>query len=348
MKIDTVYPSSHSVSRRVLNSSSSSRIMIGKYLSYESWGMLKFTLPDSLANVSIRTAQITLRASYYFLNSAVSLMFDVYPAARNWQGDSLTLDSLNGGTYHNQSNLLSQVNVVGDTDYVKFSISDTALVRSWFANIPDTSQMNNGVVLRPTSNVVIKGFASFSSLNPEGFRPKLTVQYTKSAGDTGTVDIFSGSSRFVADIPYANLVQNPERIYVQAGVAYNGYVNFISTNPVPSKASIHKAELELVLDQSSSRLNTLTIDSLVTFYVGTSGLDPSIPPVLSDTSLSSGQKVYRFQIQQYVQRWVRGATGSVALVTYSPIEVLDLFSFYGENSSKALRPKIIVTYSPTR
>ncbi|HLF19774.1 MAG TPA: hypothetical protein VI704_03195, partial [Bacteroidota bacterium] len=331
IKIDTLYPSSHSVSRGLVNSSFSSRIMIGKYLSYESWGMVKFSLPDTLANASITDAKITFRAGYYFQDTLVpsELSFRAFRALKGWLGDSLTLDSLNQGGYYDPTPVSPSFSaIVGDTDDVQFSI-DTTMVRVWFANIPDTTQVNNGIMLQPTNTNVIKGFRSFSNSNASEVRPKLTVQYVKN-GVSGSVSINAGVSRFLANIDYANLVQNSDRIYVQAGVAYNGYLKFVSTDPVPSKASIHKAELEIVLDPGLSRLNTFTIDSLVTYYVGTAGIDFSVPPTLSETDTGSGQKLYRFQIQQYVQRWVRGSTGSIALYTFSEIEVLDLFTFHGE------------------
>lgn len=346
MKVDTVYSSSHSVSRDLLNTSFSTRIMVGKFLSYEAWGMLKFSLPDSLVNVSVTDAKVTLRSSYFFGDSA-ALSFVPYRATRAWSGDSLTVDSLKQGGYYDPVAVSSQfLGFIGDTDDVEISI-DTAMVRSWFGSIPDTMQVNNGIILQPTNTGIIKGFQSFSSLNPEEQRPRLTVQYTKN-GIADTVTVSSGTSRYAANIGFTDLVQNPERIYVQAGIAYNGYVNFVSTSPIPSKASIHKAELELVLDQGSSHLNKHTIDSLVAYYVGPSGIEFLITPAVSDTTIISGEKVYRFQIQQYMQRWVRGATAGVALLTYSEVNVIDLFTFYGEKASKQLQPKIIVTYSPTR
>lgn len=345
MKVDTVYASSHSVSRGLINTSGSSRILVGKYQSYESWGMVKFSLPDSLANVSVTDVKLTLRAGYHFGDSTAMLSFDVLQARRNWLGDSLTLDSLKTGDYNYPSTVGSLPPiVVNDSDNVPLSL-DTTMVRIWFANIPDTNQVNNGIILRPTNTDVINGLKSFSSSNSEAQRPRLTVHYVKN-GVPDTIDISSGLSRFVANISPSDLIQNPERIYVQAGIAYNGYVSFISTAPVPSKASIHNAELELVMDQGASRLNPHSIDSLVAYYVTPSGVN-FFSGTLSDTALVSGQKVYRFQIQSYVQEWVRGATASVALFTYSQAEVLDLFTFFGENASKELRPKVIVTYSPT-
>jgi len=346
MKVDTVYASSHSVSRDILDNSGALRIMVGKNQFYEAWALIKFTLPDSLVNAVITDAKITLRSGYYFGDTLAALSFVAYRGKRSWFGDSLTVDSLKLGDYFDAAVSAAFSAVVGDTDNVQFSI-DTGMVRQWFANIPDTNQVNHGVILQPTNSGIIKGFKSFNTLNPEDHRPKLTIQYTKT-GVSGTAAIIDGSYKYVADIGRVNLVQNPDRIYVQAGVAYNGYINFISTSPVPARASVHKAELEVVLDSSLTRLNKYSVDSLAAYYVGPTGVDFFIQAAVSDTVMISGKKVYRFQIQQYMQRWVRGAAAGLALFTYSEADVMDLFTFYGWTASKELRPRIIVTYSPTQ
>lgn len=345
IKVDTIYASSHSVSPSPLNSLSSPRFMVGKYQSYEAAGLLQFAMPESLRGVSVTDAKITLRANYHFGDSLAPLSFSTYRATQRWTGESLTLDSLNQGGYYDPTPIASPVSVViGDSDFVQFSITDTALVRAWLA--ADSTKINYGIVFRATNSNVIKGFASFSSLNTDTSLPRLTVQYVKN-GNPGTIDIKTGSAKFLANIDRASLIQDPDLIYVQAGVAYVGYLSFITTAPVPAKASIHNARLELTLKSDASRFNTYTIDSLVVNIVDQLGTNFDVFAVSDDTTIS-GQKVYRFPIQPFVQRWVRGAPASLSIYTFAEIQVLDLFVLYGETAPAALRPRVIVTYSKTR
>jgi len=324
--------------------------MLGKFQNYESWAFVSFSLPESLrvAVMKINDAKIQFRTNYHFGDSLSPLSFVAHRALKSWFGDSLTLDSLNAGGYYDPNPVSSPFNsIVGDTDKIQFSI-DTAMVRSWFVSFPDTVSANLGIVLRPTNANVIKGFMSFSDRNPTALRPQLMVQYSK-GNDTGSVAISAGRARFITDISYQNLVQNPDLVYVQSGVSYLGFLSFLNTNPVPAKSSIHRARLELTLNAGASRLNSYTVDSLVVFFVDAFGVNPFAPTDISESKALTGQKVYSFDIQQYVQGWVRGSTNrGVAIQAYSYVETLDLFVFYGENSGAPLKPRVVVTYSPTQ
>lgn len=344
-----MYSSSHSTSVE-RSSTILSRLMLGKFQNYESWAFVSFLLPESLrvAVIKINDAKIQFRTNYHFGDSLSPLSFVAHRALKSWFGDSLTLDSLNAGGYYDPNPISAQFNsTVGDTDKIQFSI-DTAMVRSWFVNFPDTVSANLGVVLRPTNTNVIKGFMSFSERNPTALRPQLIIRYAK-GNDTGSVAISAGSARFIADISYQNLVQNLDLVYVQSGVSYLGFLNFLNTNPIPTKASIHRAQLELTLNPGASRFNSYTVDSLVVFFVDAFGVNPRAPTDISEGKVVAGRKLYSFDIQQYVQGWVRGSPNrSVAIQTYSFLETLDLFVFYGENSGAALKPRVVVTYSPTQ
>ena len=348
IKIDTMYPSSHSTSAARYSTVSATRLMLGKFQNYESWALLRFSLPDSLRFAAIKDAKIQFRANYHFGDSLSPLSFVAHRALKSLAGDSLTVDSLKAGGYYDPNPISSVFNsIIGDTDKILFSI-DTAMVRSWFGNLPDTVSANLGVVFRPTNTNVIKGFMSFSGSNPTGLQPQLIIQYAKGS-DTGSVAISAGGARFITDISYQNLVQNLDLVYVQSGVSYLGFLNFLNTNPIPTKASIHRAQLELTLNPGASRINRYTVDSLVSFFVDAFGVNPLAPTDISESKVATGQKVYSFDIQRYVQGWVRGSSSrSVAIQAYSFLETLDLFVFYGENSGAALKPRVVVTYSPTQ
>ncbi|MEK6566578.1 MAG: hypothetical protein AABZ41_07730, partial [Bacteroidota bacterium] len=131
IKIDTMYPSSHSTSAERYSTIPATRLMLGRFQNYESWAFVSFSLPESLrvAVIKIRDAKIQLRVNYHFGDSLSPLSFVAHRALKSLSGDSLTLDSLNAGGYYDPNPVSSPFNsIISDTDKIQFSI-DTAMVR---------------------------------------------------------------------------------------------------------------------------------------------------------------------------------------------------------------------------
>jgi len=104
--------------------------------------------------------------------------------------------------------------------------------------------------------------------------------------------------------------------------------------------------LELTLDAQRSKFNYFTADSAYVYFTGDDGTTLSYiagtgTPVQVGTS-----KVYQFPVGAFVQRWVRGSVlKRMAIAGFDENFALDLFSFYGAQSTKAVKPKLTIIYS---
>lgn len=342
----TVYATSHSSSRSLVLTTGVTPMMVGKYGSYESWGYLRFDIPSELSGATITGATLQLRASYAFGDTLAPLSFTVYKAVGGYTADSLTFDSLS----QRPSDYFDNAAVVGslpsqtlaDTTIVQLSL-DTAVVSSWFINALDSS--NQGIYLRPTNSNVIMGFSSFGDVNPD-YRPKLIVNYTQT-GLAGSAVDSSGRSKFMGNISQSALVQDPQFMYVQNGVAFHGFATF-NVAPVPFPSAIHKAELVLTLDTlKSSPMGKFTQDALFASFLRADGTVEVTSPAQQFNT--TGRPVYRFLINGFIEQWTRyGTPPTLTIAGYTERTSFDRFVFYGSQADSSRRPRILVTYSVVR
>jgi hypothetical protein len=340
MRIDTLYAASHGTKYAEINTSGTDRVLLGRYSSYDAIALLRFTgLSTSvLDTVMITSALLQLHAVYHFGDSVAPMAFSVYRAIAAW--DTTSYDSLTSRpeTYYSTTPFsVLPPTILDDTSVVQCTL-DTAVVNSWFT--PTGSLANYGVVLRASNISMIKGFGSFD--HPTEYdRPVLIINYTK--GDTnGSFVVNTGSSRFVANIPRANLVLNPDLVYVQAGVAFRGILNF-NLQRLPKAAQILRADLELTVDKNDSKLNSYTADSLLSYYVKA---DSTLALSVYGQSLTdnNGRRFYRFPIREYVGTWSSSLVAqSVEFGALGELNSLDCFALYGTLSAADVRPRLIIT-----
>ncbi len=356
---DTLYATAHATSRALIltmhgdgrvYSWIADRLMVGKTQNIEANAFMMFSsIPDTLIGASITSATVQLKSVYSFGDPLAPVAFTAYRALASWRGDSLSYDSLTQrpSDYYSPipvSQTISQS--VLDTTSLQFSI-DTAMVRQWFSVAIDSGNINQGIILRPSNGAVIKGFASDNAIDLNA-RPKLIVTYVNKNGVPGTYTDSIGFSKYIAFISSPNLVQDPSLMYVQAGVSYRGSIDFdISTLPNPSV--IHRAELELTLNAAGSSSNNYTRDSLFAFFVTDDGLITTTSATLSSKTTSTGSPIYSFSLGSYVQRWERtGTLRRIAVGAFGENDTFDRFAFQGSSSALAIKPRLIVTYSPAR
>jgi hypothetical protein len=358
--IDTFYATGHSSISNLLYTSSIDRFMVGKYKTYQAWACLKFyDWPDSLLGAKITSATIQLKGVYHFGDSLAPLSFDVYRAMSNlFQSDSLTYDSLNlnsvnniRGVYYNGSPISIQTVIpVGDTESVTIKILDTTMLREWFSTNTDTTDLNDGLVFRPTNSNIIKGFYSFIA-SDTSYQPRLSITYEDTNGNSLSASHKIGLSKYISTVNQASLITDNNLIYVQNGISYRGLVAFDSI-PVSWPVSIYRAVLQTTLNgsHSSSQFTPFSQNSLYALSVGTNDKSDGASYGLSQCSTdSSGNPIYSFEIRQLAIRMLSNASiRKVALSGYYESGSFDLHSLYGAISDKKLKPRIIITYSVQR
>lgn len=302
-------------------------------------------VPDSLLGVVVTAADLILTPTVAFGDTTLDPVFTYHRALNRWFSDSLSVDSLTQqpGTYFDPAPLPagSGTGTVDTGGVVSFPL-DTAQVRQWFITNVDSGTTNLGIYLRGTANGVIQGYGAFANLS-EGLRPRLRVAYVKN-GVPGTAMLTSGSSRYLADLPQANLILDPNSMYVQAGVSYRGMVTF-DISALPRPVSVSESILELTLDSAASDRSGGP-DSLVAFYIETGDRTEKLSAVIGARKTVNSRPVYAFAIPLYVQQWMRTNTQArVVIGAYRENSSFQRFTVHGHAAAADLRPRLIMTYS---
>jgi hypothetical protein len=349
---DTAIAVSHSSYRTLLNTTGTSRLLLGKTGEYEAWSMLLFTsLPDSLwYGTTITEAHVELRSEYHFGDSLQSLSLTIYRAVGSFLGDSLTVDSLTNSptTYYDPATAHPlSLGSFRDTTVVSIPL-DTGMVHSWFNPSADSAHANNGIVLQPTNTGVVKGFASFFSAVSANV-PALVVTYAN-ATSSGTFRSPYGSGRYHATIPTSSvLLDTAKYLYVQEGVSFRSLLTF-DISALPRGSVINQAYAEVWLDASRSARTGIAADSLLSSFVATDGTLSAAQYHASVSLLDSAHnRFYQFDVRDIVQSWLASPAvpRRLSLVGYNETEALDRFVLWGEQAPSGIRPRLRITFSTT-
>ncbi len=302
-------------------------------------------VPDSLRGVTVTAADLILVPTVAIGDTTLDPVFTFHRGLARWFSDSLSIDSLTQqpGVYFDPTPLPAGfgTGTVDTGGAMNFPL-DTGIVRQWFVTNVDSGTTNLGIYLRGTANGVIQGYGSFANL-VEGQRPRVRVAYLKS-GVPGTIILNSGSSRYLADLPSGDLILDPSKMYVQAGVSYRGMVT-IDIAALPRPISVSESILELTLDSTASD-RTGGPDSLIAFYIEAGNRVEKLSAVVSARTTKNGQPVYAFAIPLYVQQWLRTNTQArVVIAAYGENFTFSRFAIHGPTATSALRPRLIMTYS---
>jgi hypothetical protein len=342
LQIDTLGASSYSTVPTKIVTSSSDRLLLGKYPGYNSITIVRFTgLPAGvLDTVTIVDAYIKLHSVYHFGDAVAPFAFLGYPVIAN--SDSASYDSLTTmpGNYYSPNIILAyQPTILDDTSTIQ-CIVDTSVVHNWFTTAG--SAANYGIILIPTNVSTIKGFASFAN-GTSSYWPTLVIDYTKN-GVSGSVSYSTGVSRFVANIDQTTLVSSdPQSMFVQSGVAYRAQLDF-NLRALPKAGLILKADLELTFNPLQSNLNSLAADTLYSYFVNKDSTIAALPPQ-GQTITTGNNKIYRFAVGDFVRSWANGDTlQRLQFGGLRETSSLDLFALYGTLSSVGLRPRLIYTF----
>jgi hypothetical protein len=197
-------------------------------------------------------------------------------------------------------------------------------------------------------STVARGFVAFGTTDSIQYVPTLTVIARNDAGTVTDTTVYTiGNDTFLGNVD--NLVTDPGRLYVQAGVAYRSTLMF-DASPIPKGAIVNKANIVLQLDPAS-HVSEFSGDTLQAIHLRTSLTDSSAFEVEGAVGESGepGQVLYEFR--RGVQLWVNGTNNGVLIRATSLNEFsnLDQYVFYGpEAADAALRPKVIMTYTVER
>jgi hypothetical protein len=341
-----------SSSRKPINTGSSENLLVGEYRTatgntYQASALIRFIgFPDTLKSATVLSADLILKSRYRFGEPEGILSFTVHKMTQGWTEYGVTWDSISTASYE-PAVRGSFSSSIANSDSVAISL-DPSLISDWFQAVAD-SQAIQGIILVPTdASTKVVGFNSFQSLEASGV-PELVVTFLVSGSTVlDTLFFASGQDTHVANID--NLASDPNLLYVQAGVAYRSTVEF-DISSIPTHVGIHQARLDLALDpstsivSSTSKLNSQSVDSLVSFFLVTTDSVNNSTLVIGHR-LNPDSAVYSFIITPDVQRWINGKPNlGVEIEAWAEVSTLDLFTFYLNSANASLRPRLRIVYS---
>ena len=220
------------------------------------------------------------------------------------------------------------------------------MVREWLR--PSIFTQYGFALIPGTGSSVARGFVAFGTDSSQ-FVPNLTVIARNEAGTVTDTTVYTiGNDTFLGNID--NLVSDPGRIYVQAGVAYRSTLLFDASS-IPAGAIVNKAHLLLRLDEMASKISKFSGDTLQAVHVRTSTTDSSDFEGEGSIGRFGDSGEIEYELRHGVQLWVNGINNGLLIRASSLNEFssLDQYVFYGPLATDAsLRPKVRVTYTIER
>jgi hypothetical protein len=349
--IDTMQITSTNV-KYYVNTSNSVNLMVGQNAGYNAKALIKFGgISGDYDSATVNGATLTLKYKNYYFPTAQSdslgqIAFDVYKVLQNINYSSVTLDSVNSGSF----GTVPQGNFNGiptaDTQEVSIALN-TDMVKDWLEYSADTnySGKNYGISLTPNNgSSVIKAF--YSAITDESVRPKLQIIVTKN-GDTDTLTTTNSSTVSLVD---AAITPNNETFSLQAGVSYVQVMKFDMSH-IPSTATINDVQLYLTLDQAGSKFSNQTVFKIGSLYISDTAGYKTTGITYEGSATGTGQYMIRlvaaFQASPF-QRWLLGQTNyGLLLFASGQTTNLDLFSFFSPTTTDpSKRPRVVIKYTP--
>jgi len=297
--------------------------------------------------VEVLSAQVRLRALTWFGDSTGTLAFNAYKILRPWSSLTAIWDTVQSAGFYEESVIRGTYSgtIMADSEYVTFDL-DTAMVREWLRSSIFTQY---GIALVPTmASMVARGFTAFGTDSVQ-YVPTLTVIARNLAGTvTDTTEFTIGNDSFFGNID--NLITDPGRFYVQAGVVYRSTLSFDASS-IPRGAIVNQADLILRLDRAASKLTRFSGDTLQAVHIRTSTTDSTAFETEGAIGETGPSGEFLYDIRRAAQLWVNQINNGLLIRASSLTEFssLEQYVFHGPGSSDAaMRPKVRVVYSIER
>lgn len=341
----------------------SGTVFVGQGNGVSSFGMIKFIdFPDSLGDTTkyeIQSAKLLLRTRKYSFGDTTNnlLNLSVVNVLQNWFPSS-TLDTIQAKEvsapfFGEVLATYSGSPAINDSSTIEIPFSNAQVIRSWFykyrKNADSTERASvYGIGLRPVSGTnIIRTFKTGSlGSSPEDELKLKVVVNRLDASRLDTITLSSGLVSSIIDAPKPA----KKSITLAGGVATRAHLYF-DVSKIPSLAAIHKAELVLTWDSSSSVFGNTGSEYQLQGYFGKDSSYFSNDPaayIASRPDSSSRQFVFR-SISSAIERWKRGTANYgliIGLEGSNELNRLSRLSFYSPLATDTTkRPKLTIIYS---
>lgn len=334
---------------RVINSGTSSRLLLGSYQQYHSAIYLKFdNLPDSS---EIHSAKLYLTNTLF--DSTVqslpqTMTVDIYQAEYEWENDKDPEQLPDPLTKWYQT-----VTAMADTtDKIAIEL-DTALVAEWTDTT--SSQKNYGLWIDAPN---ITGMSSYYSVeNTDAtVKPRLQLIYTftDSTGQVlDTTTIYANKDAFLLrNIESVLSELDTTYFYIGKGLAFRSFVKF-DLSEFDTTIHVNRALMKIVVNKAHSIRNASDANSILIYRVeGESWLKNEVKesPATISYSGTLTDSTITFDVTPSIQSWISTINPNYGFLVRSDYEdqTLTRVAFYSSKSSSEfseLQPKLYLYYT---
>lgn len=330
---------------RTIPLGSSSKLLIGKTDSIEAVSLIRFrfvSLAESLKtaiknnNLTIASATVELTQNYKFSSTSNSFDFSVHKINSKWTTAGFTADSLSSLSYEP---IDAATNKSITDSLIIFSL-DNQLVRDWLLAEADTTiPIDQGIYLKPTSALGVRGFQAAASNNADV--PILKVTVITATSDTAKLNFVSTADLSVVTGTIPNL---KDQFIVQSGLISNAAL-WYDVISLPASALVNNARLTLQLDTLMTKIGSSFINSIrLGFFTDSSNI--AIDSARALTLTRDGNS-FTGNITPFVQRWINGELNKGMLLwAAGQLEGVERFVFFGSgNADRSKQPKLTITYT---
>ncbi len=306
---DTVLMSS-STYLKYVNTSTSQNLFVGKYQSYESRGLIKFTnLPTGYDTFSVVSSKLRVRYNTnYFKDSLGITSFNIYKLNRYIDISTVAYDSITSSDI-GTSILGAYSGTPVDTTLITIPF-DNQIVSDWLKNASDTNVYKNyGLIFLPNSNsTTIKAFYSTAVITSGNLGPYLMVVVSNGTR-TDTLNLNISRTAYISDAP-ASIIPN-ERILIQSGVSYNGTMRF-DISKLPRNVIINEAYIQFKCDPANSFYLKNSQDKRIAFSMITDTISHSSDNLFYYANLIDSI-TYGVRLNAIFQKWNSGTAANYGL-----------------------------------
>jgi hypothetical protein len=329
---------------------SSEYLLLGKTPYSESSILFRYQiyLPDTtLTRISnneviLKEAWMEMIPRYTIGDKASAFDFTVHQVRSAWSAPGFDRDSSKSEYLKYDPADVKSGLIVTDTT-VKFNLK-TDVIREWFiSKINSSAPKNNGIVLKPGSTSKMLGFLAVQ-LNATYYETYLHLILERPNYYKDTIVVAPDEDVHVVTRA-AGFLPSTSDFYLEGGYSLRGAL-FFDLSSLPKTSIINKAILELNVDVSKELDGNPKSDSLYVQLLADSTLHKLSSDSLFTSFLARKDNVFSGDISWAIQKWLNGHVNQgLALTLYDEYSSAARIAFYGSNNSnKALRPKLKITY----
>jgi hypothetical protein len=342
-------PGTETFYSRLINTGSSTSLLLGNYQNYHSAIYLKFSdLPDS---AQVHSAKLYLTKSPIdstLLSSPQTYTANIYHAQYDWDNDQDPEQFLDQLPFMNEP--FQTVIITPDTlDKIEFEL-DTLVVSDWADTI--SGRINYGFWINSPDLEGINNFYSTENVDLD-LKPQLQLIYTYT--DT------TGKVRDTTTV-YANkdawLFRNSEEIlnnldtnyfYIGKGLAFRSFLEF-DLSGLDTTVHLNRALMKIVINEANSIRNAADASDIIIYRMNgesTNKIEVDENPATGSYAGTLIADTLSFDVTPTVQGWIGNNYPNYGFLvrSFNEEQTLARIAFYSSKTNSELQPRLYLYYT---